>query len=333
MNTKTKVIGAAVGALSLCGLSTAAFAFPQTPPVERAGLDLATPLPEGVYFVDIASVGGYELTNGPLAPGQHASGFNFDVPVLAWSTPWSFNGVHLTLLAALPVAEIGTYGHTFNGVNSSYAYGVYTPFLAGTLGYSFGNGLAVSYTAGVYLPMTGTAGFDPSFDQTTFHQMLAIAYHNNGWNFTTNLLYNMAGTTSGSAATGLCAATGLSLYGNCHYFLGDDFIYNFSLTKTIGKWEVGMAGWGFADTNTTVVNQLYGPSYIINGRTVYTGGKQSAFALGGLVGYNFGPVITQLIIGGDVTTSNMPTHDFRGTLHVIVPLWNPETPKVVTAKY
>ena len=61
MNTKSKVIGAAVGALSLCGLSTAAFAFPQTPPSERAGLDLATPLPEGVYFVDIASIGGYQL--------------------------------------------------------------------------------------------------------------------------------------------------------------------------------------------------------------------------------------------------------------------------------
>ncbi len=113
MNTKSKVIGAAVGALSLCGLSTAAFAFPQTPPSERAGLDLATPLPEGVYFVDIASIGGFGLAGGPAYPGMTASAFNYNVPVIAWSTPWSFNGIHLTLLGALPEAEVGTYTHAW----------------------------------------------------------------------------------------------------------------------------------------------------------------------------------------------------------------------------
>ena len=319
MNMKSKVIGAAVGALSLCGLSTAAFAFPQTPPSERAGLDLATPLPEGVYFVDIASIGGFGLAGGPAYPGMSASAFNYNVPVIAWSTPWSFNGVHLTLLGALPAAEVGTYS-TING--SSYQYGLYTPFLAAQLGYNFGNGFAISYTAGVYLPMTGTAGFDPLFDATTFHQMLALAYHANGWNLTGNFLYNIASNTSGTGGVGgLCqAAYGAAYLGNCQGLLGDDFIYSLAITKTIGKWEVGMVGYGFVDTTSTAINTLYG-------------GKQSEFALGGLVGYNFGPVITQLIVGSDVATSNLTQRDTRGTLHLIVPLWNPETPKVVTAKY
>ena len=321
MNTKSKVIGAAVGALSLCGLSTAAFAFPQTPPSERVGLDLATPLPEGVYFVDIASVGGYQLAGlGPHGTSfSEGSGFNYNVPVIAWSTPWTFNGIHVTLLAALPAAEVGTYS-TIHG--QSYSYGLYTPFLAATFGYNFGNGFAVSYTAGVYLPMTGTAGFDPLFDVTTFHQMLALAYHANGWNLTGNFLYNIASNTSGTGGVGgLCqSAFGAGYFGNCQGLLGDDFIYSLAVTKTIGKWEVGITGWGFVDTSTTAINTIYG-------------GKQSEFALGGLVGYNFGPVITQLIVGSDVAVSNMPTRDTRGVLHVIVPLWNPETPKVVAAKY
>jgi hypothetical protein len=339
MNMKSKVIGAAVGALSLCGLSTAAFAFPQTPPSERVGLDLATPLPEGVYFVDIASIGGYQLSGGGTAAGMTASAFNYNVPVIAWSTPWSFNGVHLTFLAALPEAEVGNFtSRNSFPATSSYSYGLYTPLLAATLGYNFGNGLAISYTAGVYLPMTGTAGFDPLFDTTTFHQMLAIAYHVNNWNFTANLLYNIAGNTGNAVVAGtgattntLCAAAGLSLGGGCQGLLGDDFIYSLALTKTIGKWEVGAVAYGFADTTSTVVNRLWG-SYTLAGITHY-GSQQSSLALGGLVGYNFGPVITQLIVGSDVATTNLPQRDTRGTLHVIIPLWNPETPKVVTAKY
>ncbi len=152
--------------------------------------------------------------------------------------------------------------------------------------------------------------------------MLAVAYHANGWNFTGNFLYNIASNTSGTGGVGgLCnAAYGAGYFGNCQGLLGDDFIYSVALTKTMGKWEVGIVGYGFVDTTSTAINTLYG-------------GKQSEFALGGLVGYNFGPVITQLIIGTDVATSNLTQKDTRGTLHLIVPLWNPETPKVVTAKY
>ena len=60
---------------------------------------------------------------------------------------------------------------------------------------------------------------------------------------------------------------------------------------------------------------------------------RSQFALGGLVGYNFGPVITQAYITTDVYKSNYPTYETRGWMRAIVPLWNPEAPKAVVAKY
>ena len=59
----------------------------------------------------------------------------------------------------------------------------------------------------------------------------------------------------------------------------------------------------------------------------------ASFALGGLVGYNFGPVITQLIVASDVTESVWKQKETQGILHVIVPLWHPEAPAAVAAKY
>ncbi len=324
MNLKTKILGAAIGALGMVGATTAAYAISVTPPSERIGLDLASPLPEGIYFVDVASLGGFTLAGGS---GNGATAFNYDVPVIAWSTPWSIGGVHVEFLVAGPFAEVGTY---HNG-NSSYSYGIYNPYLGISLNYSFGNGFAVGYWAGDYLPMSGTAGFDPFFNHNTFHQMLAFSYHMNGWNFTSNFQYGIVDNTSGSPYTG---ANGVN-YGQALF--GDYFNYDLALTKTLGKWEVGMVGFGSVDTTATFVNSgLVGTAACAAGGGFHNHvgcGEQSEFALGGLVGYNFGPVITQLIVSSDVYIQNLDSYDTRGTLHVIVPLWNPPAPKVVTAKY
>jgi hypothetical protein len=344
MSTKSKIIGAAVGALGLVGLTGAAQAISLTPPGERVGLDLASPLPEGVYFVDIGIVGG-----NPLDAPSGASMFNGNVPVLAWSTPWNILGGHITLYGALPEAETGydtVLSHglgALNGfANTAYSTGLYNPFLAGSINWNLGNGWSVGYLAGVYLPMTGNTwntgpGGVELFDATAFHQMLAVAYHQNNWNFTANVQYGIAGNTGGSA--GICNATLHTLGGGCQVLWGDYFNYDVALTKTFGKWEFGMVGYGSFDTSTTVINSglitsglcatpLYTSVY---GKTGC--GKQSQFALGGLVGYNFGPVITQFILANDVYEQNYGRYNTQAIIHVIVPLWNPETPKVVTAKY
>ena len=51
------------------------------------------------------------------------------------------------------------------------------------------------------------------------------------------------------------------------------------------------------------------------------------------MGYNFGPVIMQLIVSTDVYTQNYNNKQTQGLLHVIIPIWNPEAPKAVVAKY
>lgn len=295
MNVKAKILGAAMGALGLCGATGAAMASSITPPGERAGLDLASPLPEGVYFVDVGSVG-----NWRAAPGT--STFDYDVPIIAWATPWTILGGRVQLLAAAPAASLA--GNL--GGNTAMARGMYSPFVAGQLAWNLGNGFSVSYLAGAYIGVTGSNVTSNGnvlvaspFNETTFHQQLALAYHMNGWNATANLMYGIVGNNQTSQA-----------------WNPDYFNYDLALTKTFGKWEIGMVGYGSTD---------------VGSRFGYA--DQSQFALGGLIGYNFGPVITQLILGSDIYDRNYATPETRLTVHVIIPLWNPEVPKAVAAKY
>jgi len=293
MKITAKFAAAAFGAVAF---SSAALAGSVTPPGERAGLDLASPLPEGVYFLNIGSVGSWR------GPGKDNS-FDYDVPILAWSTPWTVLGGRIQLLGAVPVISASSR----NGI---YERGLYNPFVAGQIAWNLGNGFSASYLAGAYIGITGThvyandvvIGRDP-LNQTTFHQQLALAWHGDGWNATANLMYGIVGDND--TAVGLARKN------------SDYFNYDLGLTKTLGKWEIGIVGYGSTD-----VGRPY---------TGYT--MLSQFALGGLIGYNFGPVITQATISSDVTTSGYVQKETRGVLRTIIPLWNPEAPKAVVAKY
>jgi opacity protein-like surface antigen len=289
-----------LGAVAALALTSSAFAAVVNPPGERAGIDFASPLPEGVYFVDMAGVGN---NRGSYS---NASNFDYNVPVIAWSTPWTILGGRIQLIAAAPALSVAapvSYPHQPNGV---YARGIYNPFVAGQIAFNLGNGFSASYLAGAYIavdsPNSGGA-----WNQTTFHQMLALAYHGGGWNATANLMYGIVGDNNTS---------GLQ---NSNYFN-----YDLGLTHTFGKWEVGVIAYGSVNgqINGYYHNAVYQP---------YTAGN-SMFAVGGLIGYNFGPVIMQFSLSTDVA-SNYPSKATFAGLHVIIPIWNPEEPKAVVAKY
>jgi len=302
MKLTAKFAGALLGAMTFSGAALASAAGPTTPPGERAGLDLATPLPEGVYFVNIGSVGTWR-------GNTTANSANYDVPILAWSTPWTVAGGRIQLLAALPAYAISSQaGH--------FLQGLYNPFVAGQIAWNLGNGFSVSYLAGAYIGITGTnlwlngsAVLGNPLNQTTFHQQLALAWHGGGWNATANLMYGLVANTNQPWATAPNPATPVQ---NADYFN-----YDLGLTKTFGKWEIGAVAYG---------------SVMQTGAGLACSGC-SQFAVGGLLGYNFGPVITQATIATDVYQHNYAQKETRGVLRTIIPLWNPEAPKAVVAKY
>ena len=93
MNSKfAKLV--ATGVLSLC-TAASALAGSVTQPGETVGLAVGAPLPQGLYFVNTGDWGRRS------DPADVSVGV--DIPVLAWSTPWTILGGRVQFLLAGPV--------------------------------------------------------------------------------------------------------------------------------------------------------------------------------------------------------------------------------------
>ena len=78
-------------------------------------------------------------------------------------------------------------------------------------------------------------------------------------------------------------------------------------TKKFGKWEIGPVAYASWDLSSPIAGYS----------------KQSQFAVGGLVGYDFGPVTLQVYVTTDVAQHNYGGYDTRGWGRIILPLGNP----------
>jgi hypothetical protein len=181
----------------------------------------------------------------------------------------------------IALPELYVGNHKAGAFNSGW----FNPFIGGMIAWDLGNGLGVSYLAGAYIGFTSN-GFGSAFDQNTFRQDIHLSYSNDGWTANANLIFGIVGDNKATHAA------------NPNYFN-----YDLSLTKTFDKWSFGPVAFGSTDVSS--------PS----GHA-----SQSQFALGGLVGYNFGPVILQTYLTSDVTEKNYGSHDTRLWLRLIVPL-------------
>jgi hypothetical protein len=216
-------------------------------PGSSVGLPAGAPLPPGFYFIDTASWG--ERSTSPN------TGLGVNIPVLAWSTPWTLLGARVQFLGAVIEDEVGV-DHT------NYAAGFFNPLFAGQLAWDLGGGFGFTYTLG------GFAGVNTSvsFDTSSLNQQFALSYTANGWNLTANTIW-------GIQAQAVTAT------------LNPDFVnVDLTATKKFGKWELGAVGFGSSDVSSPI------PTYQ----------RQSQFALGGLVGYDFGTLVLQTFLTRDV---------------------------------
>jgi hypothetical protein len=91
---KSILIPAAIGLTMLCTLSGSALSSSVTEAGETIGLGLGAPLPVGLYFLDASSY--ISRSNKP-----DISAF-VNIPVVAWSTPWTAFGGRVEAYAAFP---------------------------------------------------------------------------------------------------------------------------------------------------------------------------------------------------------------------------------------
>lgn len=158
--------------------------------------------------------------------------------------------------------------------------------------------------------------FTPNPDYWTFEPSLAISYLANNWVLSANFFYDINTQSAGVC----CSADSTITSGNLFY--GDlTAVYKF------GKWELGPVG--YFEVQTT--SDTGAGCLVVNGG--FCGNHETA-ALGGLVGYDFGPVDLQVWVTDNLVGTNSP--DGPGAIHVWsrlgFKLWGYEAPKPLVAK-
>ncbi|WP_245239900.1 transporter [Methylobacterium variabile] len=169
--------------------------------------------------------------------------------------------------------------------DSAWQSGFGQPLLAGQLAWDLGNDFGFSYLLGGYFP--SQTRFTTQTSSLTHR--FALSYVGNDWNLTAHLFYG--------------------------HFLGDrpppgavypDYMnLDLTATRNFGKWQIGAVAFGSTDLPTGVAS--YRP--------------QGQIAVGGLIGYNFGPVNLQAFVTRDVIDRNYGGRDTRAWLRAIVPLY------------
>ena len=122
-------------------------------------------------------------------------------------------------------------------------------------------------------------------DFWTFNNRSGLSYTANGWDLTVHAIYGATSKDDGVK-------------------LAPDFVnVDLTATKTFGKLEIGPVA--YYSTDLTGV------------------AKQSQFAVGGLLGWDFGRFKAQVYGSTDVYTENYAQEETRAWGRLIVPLWNP----------
>ena len=305
---KTTIAALALGTMAFA--TGAANAGSIEPPGWTVGIALGAPLPEGLYFINNASAGGWRGVD------DTKSSLGIDIPLLAWSTGWTLpGGGRIEGLFAAPLISGGIpqLPPTFPG----WAGRDYTEFYnpVGFIGaaWDLGGGFGFSAFIG------GWAAADNQlrqfgFDTWVLSERVNLAYAANGWKLAANVAFGQPGNTQVS-----------TLLGPSGQILPDYVNYDLTATKTIGKWEVGLVGFGSSDLSKKAWNGLAAAAFKDS-----PFGEQSQFALGGLVGYSFTGATVQLYATTDVASSNYynlsdgsKSYETRVWTRAIVPLWNP----------
>jgi hypothetical protein len=294
---------ASIATAALVAASGTASADPLNVGGWTSGIALGAPLPEGAYFVNIA----FFIDRSAKAPGAPKIDAVVNVPVVAWSTPYTILGGRLEVLLTTPEAVVGI--NPGAAVGSSWHKDIYNTAALAGLAWDLGGGWGIANYPGFWAPVNTDIGNNLGLGGNfwTFVDIASIAYNHDKWSLSANVLYHHSGND---------LATGIHLQ-------PDTVDVDFAITKHIDKWEVGLAGYASTDLNGAARN-LFGAA------------KQSQIALGGLVGYDFGPVSAQVYLTRAVAETNYTGYDTRLFARVTVPLWHPEAPapqKALVTKY
>ena len=277
----------AVAVVLSIGAAAPALAGSVTQPGDTMGSPSGAPAPQGIYLVDQINWGCNKAT--PRVCVQT------DIPIAAWSTPWTILGGSL-LFATAPTTEVDVSIH-----NTHHATGLFNPFVAGELAWDLGHGFGFSYLLGTYVDIDSPV----AYSSTSLNQRFGLSYLDNGWNLTENTIWGINFDHATSKPQGFPCPGSFAVGCNPNFVNVD-----LTATKRFGNWEFGPIGFYSTDLSTPI------PGYP----------KQSKSAIGGLVGYWFGPVILQIYATSEVYEKNYGGKDSRVWSRLIIPILDSPAP-------
>ena len=243
------------------------------------GLAAGAALPPGLYGVwdqwyDTLTI----YDNGGHDTGVHVDAL-VEVPILLWQSGYKFLGGDYSAGIAVPfdytnVRVAGAPGLSDNGHWGSFN----TVLIPGQLAWTLPNHFHAKLGLTVYLddassspaspPPGGGVGSGNGY--ATIQPDLGISWLNDGWNVSLSMHY--AANMNDSKT---------------HYQSGDEFMVDYTVTKDIGKWTVGLGGYSenqlSDDTGAGAVGCIHND-----------GCKVAIYGIGPIIGYNFGGLIGQL---------------------------------------
>jgi len=322
--------------------------FGQTEQGSTIGAVIAAPAPPGVYIVNESLIAPHGVGVGQNR-GTDVT-LPLWAPTLYWSTGWQFLGANVAGAVVQPfyyVAAYPTNGTTLGGNGSGPPFGntvwfentantLFTPIiLQWTLGHGWFADLGVTFIAPDGSRYNGTN--NP--DYWTVEPRGGVAYIDQNWHFTANFKYDINGTSAGHTGTyqiaanlpfplgfgGTPLASTIAGIGN-GYRSGNELFGDFALTAVFGKLEVGPVASFKAQTTADSPGGGFTCAQLAALLPANLGcGKASNVSVGGLVGYNFGPVNWQVWITDTVEAQD----DYRGWgiyTRLTYKLWGPDAP-------
>jgi hypothetical protein len=296
---------AAVAAAAMVGGQASAEELwtPHLPGVDGNSATGALP-PPGFYFVNNQVIAGADhYNNSGNADGNKATAL-IEVPVLLWSAPFQVLGAQYAAAIAQPWDLVNFHAQLAAGATEAFSQSnaFATVVIPGILSWSLPNDLHVAASLAIYVPDGGwqnpnfhTVGNLNSLDFYSFEPAVAVSWLHDGWNVSVKGYYNANMKDEGM-----------------NYTSGDIFGTEETITKTFGKWTVGVTGY----TETQVTNDTGNALGVIT-----QGNKTDAYAAGPAVGYNFGPVILDAYYTHDFAAQNGLGGDKLFT-RFVVPLGN-----------
>ncbi len=292
---RTAIASVAFGAGVLGCACGAAEAGSITQPGETAGIAIGAPVPEGAYFVNTLSDGGFRGVD------DHQSDLFVTIPVLAYYGPKFWDNFQFFGYFAAPAVSFGV--PTPQGVPPAPHAGRdymdwYNPALLVGFVVDLGCNWGFSNVVGGYGPTDNELRFF-AHNVWVFNERAAISYTGDKWNLTAHAILGLTSDDQGGAGGGKVFPDYLNV--------------DLTAVKTLGKWEVGLVGFYSTDLSGTRLSNR----------------EQSQFALGPLIGYEFTGITAQLYYTRDVYSENYfnidgsKSYESRVWSRVIIPLWNP----------